>query len=45
MGIACVIWGGLGRVGVVLIGVWQVIGMMLIAVGTVLLNAVKVTTI
>jgi small multidrug resistance pump len=53
MGIAYVIWGGLGGVGVVLIGVlvwhdhiglWQVIGMMLIVIGTVLLNAVTATT-
>ncbi len=52
MGVAYVIWGGLGGVGVVLIGVlvwhdhisaWQVVGMLLIAIGTVLLNAVTTT--
>ncbi len=48
MGVAYVIWGGVGGAGVVLIGVlvWhdrlgpaQIIGMVLIAVGTLLLNA------
>lgn len=48
MGIAYVIWGGLGGVGVVLIGVlfWrdqigpvQILGMILIFAGAVLLNA------
>ncbi len=48
MGVAYVIWGGLGGVGVVLIGVviWrdqispvQIVGMVLIAIGVVLLNA------
>jgi len=48
MGIAYVIWGGLGGAGVVLIGalVWhdridpmQVVGMVLIVVGTLVLNA------
>lgn len=47
MGIAYVIWGGLGGVGVVLIGalVWhdrigpmQIVGMVLIVVGTLVLN-------
>lgn len=53
MGVAYVIWGGLGGVGVVLIGVlvwrdqisfWQVVGMILIVVGAVLLNALTPTT-
>lgn len=53
MGIAYVIWGGLGGVGVVLIGVmvwhdkigpWQIFGMLLIAFGTVLLNALTPNT-
>lgn len=53
MGIAYVIWGGLGGVGVVLIGmlVWhdqisplQFFGMVLIVAGTVLLNAFTPTT-
>lgn len=53
MGIAYVIWGGLGGVGVVLIGVmvWhdkisplQVVGMVLIVVGAVLLNALTPST-
>ena len=48
MGVAYVIWGGLGGVGVVLIGMfvwhdeltaWQVLGMVLIVAGSVLLNA------
>jgi multidrug transporter EmrE-like cation transporter len=48
MGIAYVIWGGLGGAGVVLIGVlvwhdqigaWQLLGMVLIVGGTLLVNA------
>lgn len=47
MGIAYVIWGGLGGAGVVLIGVlvwhdkispWQLFGMLLIVAGTLVLN-------
>jgi multidrug transporter EmrE-like cation transporter len=53
MGIAYVIWGGLGGVGVVLIGMiiwrdsislWQVVGMVLIALGVVMLNVLTPTT-
>jgi multidrug transporter EmrE-like cation transporter len=53
MGIAYVIWGGLGGIGVVLIGVmvwhdkislWQVVGMVLIVVGAILLNAMTPST-
>lgn len=53
MGIAYVIWGGLGGAGVVLIGVlvWhdkisplQILGMVLIVVGTLALNVFTVTT-
>jgi multidrug transporter EmrE-like cation transporter len=48
MGVAYAVWAGLGTVGVVLIGVlvwrdqlslWQVIGMVLVVVGAVMLNA------
>jgi small multidrug resistance pump len=47
MGVAYIIWGGLGGVGVVLIGMlvwrdqltaWQMLGMVLIVAGSVLLN-------
>lgn len=53
MGIAYVIWGGIGGVGVVLvgmmlwhdqIGLWQVVGMALILIGTALLNIFTPTT-
>lgn len=52
MGVAYVIWGGLGGVGVVLIGLvvwhdqisfWQVVGMVLIVVGAVMLNVLTPT--
>ena len=52
MGIAYVIWGGVGGVGVVLIGAlaWhdrvspmQIVGMVLIVVGTVVLNVFPAT--
>ena len=48
MGVAYAIWAGLGTAGVVLIGVlvwrdqlsvWQILGMVLVVVGAVLLNA------
>ncbi len=53
MGIAYIIWGGLGGVSVVLVGmtIWhdqisplQVVGTVLVAVGVVLLNALTPTT-
>ena len=53
MGVAYVIWGGLGGAGVVLIGVlvwhdrigpWQVLGMLLIVAGTLVLNAFTPST-
>jgi multidrug transporter EmrE-like cation transporter len=53
MGIAYVIWGGIGGVGVVLVGMmlwhdqislWQVVGMALILIGAALLNIFTPTT-
>ncbi len=52
MGVAYLIWGGLGGAGVLLIGVlvwhdqispWQAVGMLLIVAGTLVLNAFTVT--